>query len=337
MNKKDKKSFKTIFNEVKYPILCFFIGGLLGVGIMEALKPEQIATLSDDSTSIAVWGEKDKDGKYTEGLSANELYSKLKDNAQISVALDLIDAELLNKDYEYDKYLEEAKSTADEYISNYGTYYNLNEKDFLSYYGFATKNDFIKSIALDSQRYDYYADVVKSSLKESDLKSFYKKNVYGPISINYIAVDKDDESKVDEALIKEIQKKVNKGTSFEDIAEAYKEKEGFSTNSLTLSYEQANDKVIESAARKLKDGEHSKNYVISDDLGYIIIFKVSSEDKPTYDSVKSELPDVILNKKTVEDEKLYYNVLIDMRDKNGVKFTDEKFIKLYKEYKKSVK
>ena len=124
--KEEKKSFlKFLFNS-RFIIVSFAVGLLLGLGIMQAFIPTQMATLSDDSDSIALWGKKDKNGNYPEGLSANELFENLKGKTDISVVLDLIDARLLEEKYPYKEYKEKAVASAEEYISFYTTFINCD-------------------------------------------------------------------------------------------------------------------------------------------------------------------------------------------------------------------
>jgi len=73
--------------------------------------------------------------------------------------------------------------------------------------------------------------------------------------------------------------------------EATKEKDGslgaINTNTLSSSY----DEILKSA-RELKDGEYSKS-VITTELGYHVIFRESSKEKPSYDSKKNEIKEAI--------------------------------------------
>ena len=326
-DKKKKKSFLKFILDGKYLVFAFVFGLVLGLGIMALSVPKQIATLSDGSTSIALWNEG--------SLSANELYDALKNNSNITVALNLIDSKLLEKDYPYEKYKETNYEKGTELINYYKENYNITEEDFLKSYGFKDLDSFLEYLIIDTRRYDYFKDTIKSKITESDKKKFYKNNVFGSVETKYIAVDIDDSSKDDEKLITEIQNKINKGSSYDDIVKEYSSK--ITNDDLgSINWNDGMDTSYIKELLKLKDNSHNKKYVKTDIYGYTIIFRGESKEKPDYESVKEEIVNEIFKEKD-NDPKVFESTLINMRKSNGLEFTDSTMNLLYKEYVKSYK
>lgn len=317
--------------ENKNMIIGFAIGLVLGLGIMYLFMPTQIAKLSDGSDSIAVWNNNG-------GLSANELYGKLKQSADMGTVLELIDSKLLEEKYPYEKYKETTKQKAKELVEYYNENYQLDEEGFLDYYGFSDMETFIEYLILDTRRYDYFKDTVTASITEKEKKDYYKNEVFGDIGTKYVAVEIDDDSSKDEKLIKEIMTKVKNGASYDDIVNEYHDKEGFGYSNIGyVSYNSGMDTTYLNELKKLKDNSHSSKYIVSEVYGYTIVFRTKQKEKPTYEDIEDSIVNDIFNAKDFDDSTLFENTLIKMRKENGLTFTDTEFKKLYKEYIKSNK
>lgn len=326
----EKGKFIKKITDNRYVIMGFVLGLLIGVGAMSTQIPEQIAKLADGSESIATFN--------NGSISADELYNSLKTQTNIDSVLQLIDSKLLEENYPYATYNEEAKTDATEMINYYVEYYQMSESDFLSYYGFSDYDSFVEFLTLDSQRYDYFYDVLAAKISDKDIKNYYKKNVYGSIGAQYVAVAVDDDSKDDEKLIKEIQEKVNNGATFDEIVEEYSSNSSVTANDLGyISFDSGIEEKFEKALKKLKDNSHSKKYIETESFGYTIIFRTDQKEKESLEEVDSVIKELLVQELMNEDENLFYKTLINLRKEAGLEFTDTEFSKAYKEYKKQYK
>ena len=137
----------------------------------------------------------------------------------------------------------------------------------------------------------------------------------------------DEEAK---KLANEIIKKLDKGTSWDDVIKEYKDKiinEDLGYNAFNASLESAYLKEC----KNLKVGSYSKTPVLTS-YGYHIVYKIDQKDKPKLKDVKDDIKDVLANKKKESDEKLYYKALINMREEAKLEFTDTKLGDEYQKY-----
>ena len=124
---------------------------------------------------------------------------------------------------------------------------------------------------------------------------------------------------------------VNNGTSFEDVAKEYSTDDATKNNggkmgtfnSLDL------DDVTRQEYAKIKVSEYSKT-PIETEYGYEIFMKNEEKEKPSLDSVKSKITKKISEQKLIEDNKLQYKGLINLRKKYGFDIKDED-LKVYYE------
>lgn len=328
--KKEKGNFIKKIIDAKYIIGGFALGLVLGLGIMSAMMPEQIAKLKDGSESVAVFGD--------EGISADDLFSSLKSKATIESVLQLVDAKLLEEKYPYATYNEDAKKEATDMITYYSENYQMTEADFLSYYGFSDYDSFVEFLTLDTQRYDYFHDVLADKISDKDIKNYYKKNVYGAIGSQHVSVAIDEKSKDDEKLIKEIQNKVNKGATFEEIKEEYKDNSSVTAADLGyIAFDSGIEEKYEKALKKLKKNSHSEKYIETESFGYTIIFRTDQKEKEELKDIDSTIEELLIQNMISEDQNLFEKTLINLRKEAGLKFTDTNFGEAYKEFKKQYK
>jgi len=328
--KKEKGNFIKKIIDAKYVIGGFAFGLVLGLGIMSAMMPEQIAKLKDESESIAIFGE--------DGISADELFSSLKSKATIESVLQLVDAKLLEEKYPYATYNENAKAEATDMINYYSENYQMTEQDFLSYYGFSDFDSFVEFLTLDTQRYDYFHDVLAEKVTDKDIKNYYKKSVYGAIGSQHVSVAIDDNSKDDEKLIKEIQNKINDGATFKEIQEEYKDNSSVTAADLGyIAFDSGIEEKYEKALKKLKNNSHSEKYIETETFGYTIIFRTDQKEKEELEEIDSTIEELLIQNMISEDEVLFEKTLITLRKEAGLEFTDTNFAKAYKEYKKLYK
>ena len=340
--KKEKKEKVKKFNADKFnekfakvdayrlPIILFIVGFLLATLIFRCIFwPDRIATLKDGSQPVAKLKNKT--------ITADDLYTEMKQYYSVNVLLNTIDDIILSKKYPSDNEMEEKiKSTADYYYSTYEQNYGYTKETFLSQYGFSTEKDFLNNLRLDYRKNKYYDDYVLSLITDKEIEKYYDEEVFGDVDSKHILVSiaKDgEEGLTDEEakkLANEIIEKLDKGTSWDDVVKEYKDKiinEELGYNAFNAELESAYLKEC----KNLKVGTYSKTPVLTS-YGYHIVFKIDQKDKPKLKDVKDDVKDVLAKQKKDADTNLYYKSLIHMREDAGLEFTDTKLGEEYTKY-----
>lgn len=298
-----------------------------------------IPTLSDGSQAVVSFNEG------TESISADQLYAKMKENYSLNAIISLMDTEILEQKYadDLEDAKEEAENTIKSMIDTYG------ETTVISYYGSV---DFGKeAIYLGTLRNKAILDYGKSLVTEDEIKGYYDKNIYGDVTVDHILVktgvtdetsEEDKEKLETEAKneINEIIEKLNaaedKLATFKELAKEYSDDEAtknnggslgaINTGTLSSSY----DEILK-AARNLKDGEYSTS-VITTSLGYHVIFRESSAEKPALEDKKEEITETLANQKISEDQTIQVTALDELRKEYGMKINDSDIAKKYSDY-----
>lgn len=307
-------------------VVCFLLATLLFRCI---LWPDRIATLKDGTQPVATI-----DGTV---ITADDLYEDMKEVYSVNYLLNRIDKIVLNKLFpDTDELEDEIKQSAANYYSMYESYYGYTKEQFLSANGFADEQAFLDYLKLDKKRTDYYNDYVESLVSEKEVEKYYKNEVYGDVDTKHILVNVDKNSEDGlteeeaEKMAKEIVKKLDNGTSWEDIIKEYKD----NITDEELGYQAFNaslEKNYLNEMKSLKVGTYSKKPVKTS-YGYHVVYKIDQKEKPELDEVKDDIIDILANElKQKDSEKLYTEALSKMRQENNLEFADTKFADEYKE------
>ena len=333
--KKEKNNEKlvTLFKKVddkRFGIILFVVGFLIATLLFRCiLWPDRIATLKDGTQPIATLNEKT--------ITADDLYENMKSYYSVNVLLNEIDDIILSKKYkETDEMNEEIKSTAEYYYSMYEKQAGYTKEQFLSEYGFASEDSFLDNLRLDYRRNKYYEEYVLSLITDKEVEKYYKDEVFGDVDSKHILVSvaKDGEEGLSDEeakkLANEIIKKLDSGTSWDDVVKEYKDQitsEDLGYNAFNASLESAYLKEC----KDLKVGTYSKSPVLTS-YGYHIVYKKAQKDKPELDSVKDDVKDILAKEKKENDTNLYYKALIKLRADSKLEFNDTKLKDEYKTY-----
>ena len=333
--KKEKNNEKlvTLFKKAddkRFEIILFVVGFLIATLLFRCiLWPDRIATLKDGTQPIATLNEKT--------ITADDLYENMKSYYSVNVLLNEIDDIILSKKYkETDEMNEEIKSTAEYYYSMYEKQAGYTKEQFLSEYGFASEDRFLDNLRLDYRRNKYYEEYVLSLITDKEVEKYYKDEVFGDVDSKHILVSvaKDGEEGLSDEeakkLANEIIKKLDSGTSWDDVVKEYKDQitsEDLGYNAFNASLESAYLKEC----KNLKVGTYSKSPVLTS-YGYHIVYKKAQKDKPELDSVKDDVKDILAKEKKENDTNLYYKALIKLRADSKLEFNDTKLKDEYKTY-----
>lgn len=276
------------------------------------------------------------------GISAEDLYNKLKSQYGVNTLLDLIDEELLSREY---------KSTDDEntYVRNVVSSYKKQWGDqyltnIQNYYGVKDEDAFKDMLKLSYKRNEWLKDYAKDSVTDKEIEEYYDSEVVGDMELKHILIKVDTSSTSSDSekteaekkaleTAKEVIKKLNDGESFDDLAKEYSDDSANKDNGGSLGTVKFNDNYDASfmeAAKELKTNTYSDEPVKSQ-YGYHIIFKVSQQEKKDLDSVKDDIISVISEEKINNETNFSTKSLLNLREKYGIKITDSELKDSYNE------
>ena len=338
--KNNKEDFFTrIANDERRKIVYGFLGGLLlGLLIMFIFMPDRIATLKDGTQPIATISSKN--------ITADELYEDMKSQYPINVLLDKIDNIILTKKYKEDDTMKDkVNSNAEYYLNMYKQYYKdiTDENELLEKMGFASYDKYLEYLKLDYRKTKYTEEYIKDNLTDDEIQKYYDENVFGDINCQHVLVKvKSDDSSAeglsdDEAkkLAEEIIKKINDGTSWEDIQKEYKDKVTYED----LGY-QSWDASLETnfltAIKDMDENSFSKEPVKTS-YGYHVIYKLDQKKAPKLNKVKDTIIEKLISSKKSEDQNISYKALINLRKENKLEFSDTVMKEKYETYCKQYK
>ncbi len=333
---KDKKQNKLVkwFNNLTLEQV--IIGGVIIIAILLivliGVSTKNTKTKDGDDIVVQV------DGKT---ITANDLYEELKKQSGQSVAINLIDDYILNKEYETTSEMEEsAESTIETYKNTYGDSY----EQFLEYNGISDDNELKELLIKNSKLTSATEDYIKDNLTEKEMKEYYENNIVGDISAKHILIsyeededlsDEENEAKKEEAKAKaeEVIEKLKNGEDFSALAKEYSDDEGTKENGGDLGYFNTGDMVeaFETAAYALDVNEYTTEPVETE-YGYHIIMKTGQKDKPSYKKSKDTIKEKLVEEKKEEDSTISVKAMIALREEYNIKIKDKTIKSDYNSY-----
>lgn len=311
----------------------FLIGVIITIIVVIIIWPKRIATLKDGTQPILTVN----NTTYT----ADDLYNDMKDTYSINILINSLDKMILDKKYKEDNEMNDSvKKTAEYYYSMYEQYQNITKEQFLENNGFKSEKEFLEYLKLDYRRNLYYDEYVKNLINEKDIEKYYKDEVFGDVNSKHIlvSVSKDDTSENEKELsdedakklANEIIDKLNKGTSWDDVINEYKDK---ITNE-DLGYRAFNASLDAAYLKEMKNLEvntYSKTPILSS-YGYHIVYKIDQKDKPELKDVKEDIINILAEEKKNNDNNLYQKALINLRKEAKLEFKDTDLGEKYNKY-----
>ncbi|HOP65764.1 MAG TPA: hypothetical protein PLX66_01905, partial [Bacilli bacterium] len=146
---------------------------LLSMLVLMVAGCGKVATLSNGEEAVVSM----KDNNM---ISIDELYNEVKDKYAISTLVDMIDTNILNK--EYPDITEEMENYVDSNIEGLKANYDTDE-EFLQvikyYYGANSEEEFREYLKLNYLRNLAVDDYAKSLVKEKEIEKYYKNDIVG--------------------------------------------------------------------------------------------------------------------------------------------------------------
>ena len=274
-------------------------------------------------------------------ITADEYYNEIKDK-NVSALIDMIDHELFDKKYGN---TDEEKTTIKDQIETLKKQYGNDEKTYKAvlqqYFGVQTEDELEEILKLEYRRTEAVYDYIESHIKDKEIEKYYEKEVYGEVKASHILItpsvsenatsdEKETAEEEAEKLAKKIIKKLQNGEKFEDLAKEYSSDKSNSEKGGDLGYFDLSEMVKEfsDAVKNLEIDEYTTKPVKSQ-FGYHIIIKTGEKEKPKLKEVKKDIIETLRNQKLDEDEALYYQTLIDIREEKNITWKDDKIKKQY--------
>lgn len=310
----------------------------------------KIPTLEDGKEAVVSF-------KNGDMISANEFYEKIKNDFGLETLISMIDKHILEN--EFKSYVKKAEQNADAYINAFIEQNGSREK-FLeqlrsqtSYQTIEAYRDYLYLANLQSHAIEEYA---KLQITDEDIEKYYNDEAIGDMEISHILITPDvksdatsDEKKEAEnkakEIIKEIIDKLNTAKkngedineTFKSLAKEYSKDDDTKNKGGSLgkiNYGDLSDDYDEllSSAKKLKDGEYSKE-VITTELGYHVILKTKSYEKDTLKNLKDEIKDILGERYiTSNQNSIGLTALQHYRKEYGMEIQDDEVKKQYSNY-----
>lgn len=305
----------------------------------------KIPTLENGEQIIA-----ELDGR---NITVTELYESLKEKYGADSLINMIDEWIANQEYattdEILKYVDEQFESAKKY---YESYYGTDFETILKENGIESEKAYKEYILLGYKQNLIIEDYAKTLVDEKDIKKYYDENVYGKINASHILIspkvtdDMNDDEKANaekEAYDKAVSiiNKLNNGEDFATLAKENSDDTVSAVNGGKLDAFDNNSGFVEEffdAAVKLENGKYSKEPVKST-FGYHIIYKESTEEKPSYDDKKEEIVKLLANDiiNTDTTNSISYKALINIREKYNLNIVDSDIDSIYKDSIKDIK
>ena len=313
----------------------------VGIGLCSLLAITTITTgcgkeakLDDNTTAVSLKGAK---------ITATDYYNEIK-TSNISKLVDIIDHQLFDEKYPSND--EEDKSVKEQ-INQIKETYGSNETMYLSaiqqYFGVSSEDELEEMLRLEYKRNEAVEDYIKDALSDKEIENYYNENIIGDIKASHILIKPDvDSDATDEEKQKaenkakkeaeKIIKKLKDGEDFAKLAKEYSDDISTAKDGGNLGYFNTDDmdENFMDAVKKLNNNEYTKEPVKTQ-YGYHIILKVDQKDKPKLKEVKDDIKTTLANAKLDGNSTLHYQTLIDIREKNNIKWQDDKLEKQYNE------
>ena len=267
-------------------------------------------------------------------ISTNDLYEKLKDKYGINFLIDMIDTNILNKEYEDS---DSINDYVDIQVNSLRNYYKT-ETEFLEYinnYGYKNVDELKEYFKLNYKRNLAVKDYLKTLISDDDITNYYNDKITGDIEAKHILVEvkttdsmTEDEKRTtkEDALkkAKEAITKLDEGKTFEEVSKEYSDDDATKNNGGNMGFVNTLDldDVTRQELTKLEVGKYSTE-PLETEYGYEIFLKVSVKDKPKLEEVKTHIIETLTDEKLTKDSKLQYKAMEYIRDKYEFSIKDE--------------
>lgn len=282
-----------------------------------------------------------------DGITAQDLYDELKEMYGVNHLVNLIDAKLLDLEYEetteeleyVQQIVDSVKSeSGDEFIDYIEYYYGVNSEEAFEDY-----------IRLNYRRSLWIEDYARETVTDKQIEDYYNDVYVGDMEVSHILITSDatsdmtdDEKKAAETeaynKAKEIIEKLNNGEDFATLAKENSDDSGTASDGGvvgTVNYGMNYDEDFVDAAAALEEGKYSSTPVKTQ-FGYHIIYKTKQNEKESLEDSSDTIRDIIAEESLNNNTLLYSEALEALREKYEMNIVDSDLNSGYEEYLKEI-
>lgn len=304
---------------------------------------KKIPTLSNGDEAVVTL----KDGKM---ISANDLYTKVKDEMALQALISMIDKNILEDKYG-DK-IDEANEYAESMIAQLESYYGDDLLNAIQYYTeYNTIEAYKESTYIGYLQNLAVEDYAKAQLKDKEIKKYYDNEIVGDIKINHILVvpevtddmTDDEKTKAEEdakneinSIIEELKSSKDVNATFEKLAKEHSDDDSTKDSGGSLGYINKGTlgdsyAELEEAAFKLKDGEYSTS-IITTENGYHVILRVDTKKKAPLDEIEDSIRETLSKDYITDNPECNITALQELRKDYNLEIIDSELSSQYAKY-----
>lgn len=307
----------------------------------------KVPTLENGKEAVVTFNNGDK-------ISVDELYEEVKTDYAINSLVGLIDKYVLEKTFpdQIETAKKQAKTNVDATRENYDS-----KDEFLAaiqyYTGMSSIEAYQDRLYLNYMQSHALEEFAKDSITDKQIEKYYEDETVGDIEIKHILItpettdtmttdevknaEKAAEDKAGEILKKlkeaskdKLEEEFDKAAKENSMDDATKDSGGnlgkVNKNNTGTNY----DDIVK-AAYTIKDGEMYAS-VVKTKLGYHVVYKVKSYDKPSLNDAKDDIRERLANKLISDDSTMTMQALQHYRKELGLEIVDSELKNQYAAY-----
>lgn len=282
-------------------------------------------------------------------ISAEELYTELKNNYGLEATINLIDTYVLET--EFADYANEAKEEAEANIEGMIVTYegkdNLLQaiQTYTNYSTIEAYQEYLYMTLLQNHALEEYA---KSLVTDKEINNYYKNEAKEDVEVYHILITPDvtddmsssekkeaEEKAMNKAkdIIKKLDKAEKPFEEFKKLVKEYSDDDATKGKDGNLGYinygdlDSTYDELLD-AVYKIKDGKYSSN-VITTELGYHVIYRNASKEKESLEALKEEIIETLANRKIEADQEIALDSIKHYRKLYNMEILDSELNRQY--------
>lgn len=276
-------------------------------------------------------------------ISVDSLYESVKDRYALSTLMDLIDKQILEKEYKSDEEeKEEVEAQIESWLSTFGNETILLQQT-ASAFGVRTMDELRDYLALQHKRNKAVEDYVESIVTDKEIKKFYDEEIFGDIEVSKILIEpkiteemtSSDKTAAEEEALKtanDIVSKLKSGEKWEDLVKKHTDDEAHKDDGGNIGYISHGtlSDDAEKAVLKIKKGEFTSP--IKTSYGYEIYLRGDQKDKAKLETLKDDIKEEVAKNKLDSDSSLEITAMVELRKEYKVNITDKELKAQYENY-----
>jgi len=315
---------------------------ILGLCVLFLVGCTRIPTLQNGEDAVVTFGNGNM-------LSVDEFYQRIKDTFGLQTLIEMIDKAILEEVYKND--LEDAREDAENYVHAWQTHFGEEALMRMQQeYGYSTWEAFEDFLYLSQLQSKAIEDFAKGKITDRQIENYYRDEIVGDIKVSHILITPEvtgtmDREEVEAAeagakekaenLIKELRDvSANEvADKFAELAKVHSDDKASGAGGGNIGF--INKHTLDDAygefateAYKLRDGQFTTR-VVQSELGFHIILRVESKEKPALDTVRDTIIESLSSNLLDEDATVPIRAMQELRKEHGVELIDSELQQQY--------